>query len=124
MILLNNINALHCHGLSLGNQTPFSDLQTSKIPTYERMWNFMNNAKPTVFVNTTKEGIIRVKKGSYAYLLESTMNEYIVQRNCELMQVGGLLDSKGYGIGTPRGKLILNCLFYIHRHSIGIMENS
>ena len=77
----------------------------------------MNNAKPTVFVNTTKEGIIRVKKGSYAYLLESTMNEYIVQRNCELMQVGGLLDSKGYGIGTPRGKLTLNCSFYTHTHT-------
>ena len=32
------------------------------------------------------------------------MIEYQVQRNCELMQVGGLLDSKGYGIGTPMSK--------------------
>lgn len=64
----------------------------------------MDSTKPSVFVNSTKEGIERVMKGNYAYLLESTMNEYITERNCELMQVGGLLDSKGYGIGTPMGQ--------------------
>ena len=80
--------------------------QTSKIPTYERMWNFMSSAKPSVFVNSTKEGMRRVRQGKFAYLLESTMNEYITQRDCSLMQVGGLLDSKGYGIGTPRGETV------------------
>ncbi|ELU11963.1 hypothetical protein CAPTEDRAFT_183778 [Capitella teleta] len=77
--------------------------KSSKIQTYQRMWNYMASAKPSVFVNSTKEGIERVMKGNYAYLLESTMNEYITERNCELMQVGGMLDSKGYGIGTPMG---------------------
>ncbi|MEQ2201725.1 Glutamate receptor 1, partial [Xenoophorus captivus] len=43
-------------------------------------------------------------KGKYAYLLESTMNEYIEQRKpCDTMKVGGNLDSKGYGIATPKG---------------------
>jgi ionotropic glutamate receptor len=73
------------------------------------MWNFMISGKPSNFVNSTKEGVERILRGNYAYLLESTMNEYISQRRCELMQVGGLLDSKGYGIGTPRGD---------HRHSL------
>ncbi len=27
--------------------------------------------------------------------------EYVIERNCELAQVGGLLDSKGYGIALP-----------------------
>jgi len=72
------------------------------------MWKAMNDFSPTVFVNSTEEGIERVKKGSYAFLLESRMNEYITQRNCDLMQVGGLLDSKGYGIGTPRGNIHLD----------------
>ena len=79
-------------------------IQTSSIDTYKRMWNFMSNARPSVFVNNTPEGIDRVKGGKYAYILESTMNEYITKRQCDLMQVGGLLDSKGYGIGTPQGK--------------------
>ena len=64
----------------------------------------MISGKPSVFVNSTHEGVGLIKQGKYAYLLESTMNEYISQRDCELMQVGGLLDSKGYGIGTPRRK--------------------
>jgi len=63
----------------------------------------MEGFPPRVFVNSTEEGIKRVKEGKYAYLLESKMLEYIVQRSCDLTQVGGLLDSKGYGIGTPRG---------------------
>jgi hypothetical protein len=40
-------------------------------------------------------------KGSYAFLMESTSIEYVIERNCELTQVGGLLDSKGYGIAMP-----------------------
>ena len=39
----------------------------------------------------------------YAYLMESSMLEYAVERDCELMQIGGLLDQKGYGIGLPKG---------------------
>ncbi len=86
--------------------------QNSKIQTYERMWNFMSSTKPSVYVNSTDEGIRRVKKGNFAYLLESTMNEYNTARDCDLMQVGGLLDSKGYGIGTPRSEyyIILWCV--------------
>ncbi len=61
------------------------------------------SGNPDVFVKSTEEGIERVKKGGYAYLVESTTNEYVRQRDCELMQVGGLIDTKGYGIGTPTG---------------------
>ncbi|KHJ97737.1 hypothetical protein OESDEN_02287 [Oesophagostomum dentatum] len=35
--------------------------------------------------------------------MESSMLEYAVERDCELMQIGGLLDQKGYGIGLPKG---------------------
>lgn len=30
--------------------------------------------------------------------MESTSIEYVIERNCELTQIGGMLDSKGYGI--------------------------
>lgn len=78
--------------------------QTSKIAVYERMWKFMESAEPSVFVKTTEEGVQRVRnsKGKYAFLLESTMNDYYNQRKpCNTMKVGGNLDSKGYGIATP-----------------------
>jgi len=41
--------------------------------------------------------------GKYAFLMESTTNDYKNQQlPCDTMKVGGNLDSKGYGIATPR----------------------
>ncbi|XP_056624982.1 glutamate receptor 1a isoform X2 [Triplophysa dalaica] len=83
----------------------------SKIAVFEKMWSYMKSADPSVFVKTTDEGVMRVRKskGKYAYLLESTMNEYIEQRKpCDTMKVGGNLDSKGYGIATPKGSPLRN----------------
>ncbi|XP_074389962.1 glutamate receptor ionotropic, kainate 5 isoform X9 [Zonotrichia albicollis] len=59
--------------------------------------------QPSVFVKSTEEGIARVLNSKYAFLLESTMNEYHRRHNCNLTQIGGLLDTKGYGIGMPLG---------------------
>ncbi|XP_011303607.1 glutamate receptor ionotropic, kainate 2 isoform X4 [Fopius arisanus] len=75
----------------------------SMIETYKKMWRFMENKKPSAFVPTYEEGIQRVLQGNYAFLMESTMLDYIVQRDCNLTQIGALLDSKGYGIATPMG---------------------
>uniref|UniRef100_A0A673Z1C6 Glutamate receptor n=1 Tax=Salmo trutta TaxID=8032 RepID=A0A673Z1C6_SALTR len=79
--------------------------QNSRYQTYQRMWNFMHSKQPSVFVKSTEEGIARVVNSNYAYLLESTMNEYYRKRNCNLTQIGGLLDTKGYGIGMPVGSV-------------------
>ncbi|UJR28089.1 hypothetical protein I4U23_009345 [Adineta vaga] len=76
--------------------------RSSKIPTYERMWYYMSS-RPEVFPDTTEQGIDWVKQRNYAFLLESATNEYNVQRHCDLMQVGGLIESKSYGIGTTHG---------------------
>ncbi|KAM7341355.1 glutamate receptor ionotropic, kainate 2-like isoform 2-T2 [Cochliomyia hominivorax] len=75
----------------------------SKIGIYQKMWRYMENRKSSVFVKTYEEGIRRVMEGNYAFLMESTMLDYAVQRDCNLTQIGGLLDSKGYGIATPKG---------------------
>uniref|UniRef100_A0A668AMY1 Glutamate receptor n=1 Tax=Myripristis murdjan TaxID=586833 RepID=A0A668AMY1_9TELE len=85
----------------------------SKIAVYEKMWSYMKSAEPTVFTKTTAEGVARVRKskGKYAFLLESTMNEYTEQRKpCDTMKVGGNLDSKGYGIATPKGSQLRNAV--------------
>uniref|UniRef100_A0A8K9ULW1 Glutamate receptor n=1 Tax=Oncorhynchus mykiss TaxID=8022 RepID=A0A8K9ULW1_ONCMY len=85
----------------------------SKIAVYEKMWSYMKSAEPSVFAKTTAEGVARVRKskGKYAFLLESTMNEYTEQRKpCDTMKVGGNLDSKGYGIATPKGSQLRNAV--------------
>lgn len=72
----------------------------SNFSLYQRMWSAMESAEPSVFVNSNKEGEERVAKSQrkYAYFMESLSLEYIIERNCDLTQIGGLLDSKGYGI--------------------------
>ncbi|XP_022250306.1 glutamate receptor 4-like [Limulus polyphemus] len=77
----------------------------SKIAVYARMWEFMNSRKH-VFTSSYDEGIRRVResKGKYAYLLESTTNDYINEREpCDTMKVGRNLDAKGFGVATPLG---------------------
>lgn len=67
----------------------------------------MESATPPVFTSSNQEGVDRVVKGkgNYAFLMESTSIEYVIERNCELTQIGGMLDSKGYGIAMPPSKL-------------------
>nr|CAG4638241.1 EOG090X00ST [Cyclestheria hislopi] len=80
-------------------------LKNSKIPLYERMYSFMMSTSPSVFAKSTIECVERVHKsnGMYACLMESSTVEYFVRRRCDLMQVGGLLDLKGYGIAMRSG---------------------
>lgn len=87
--------------LSGGSTMTF--FRDSKIDTYKKMWTYMESTRPSVFVKDYEGGIARVKRGGYAFLMESTVLDYVVQRDCNLTQIGGLLDSKGYGIATPKG---------------------
>ncbi|CAG2162470.1 unnamed protein product [Oppiella nova] len=48
--------------------------------------------------------------GKYAYFMEAAPIEYIVERYCNLTQVGGLLDNKGYAIATKKGSPLRNPL--------------
>lgn len=64
----------------------------------------MQSWGPSVFVKSNAEGIQKVRdsKGQYAFLLESSLNEYLNERMpCDTIKVGSDLDSKGYGIATP-----------------------
>lgn len=62
-------------------------------------------------VKSIEEGIERVLTSDYAFLMESTTIEFVTQRNCNLTQIGGLIDSKAYGVGTPMGKAVCNIRF-------------
>lgn len=85
--------------------TAVSLLRSSSVGTYQRMFSFMESQRPSVFSSSNDEGVERVIKGAgkYAFLMESSSIEYITERHCKLTQVGGLLDSKSYGIALPPG---------------------
>ncbi|KAI1707457.1 ligand-gated ion channel domain-containing protein [Ditylenchus destructor] len=87
---------------TLNRGSTMTFFKDSKVETYEKMWKLMES-QPGLFVKSSKEGIERVKTSDYAYLMESSMLEYAIERDCELIQIGGLLDQKGYAFGLPKG---------------------
>ncbi|XP_076467661.1 glutamate receptor-like [Babylonia areolata] len=89
--------------LTSGSTNAFFNQTT--VSLYQRMWSFMTSQK-NVFVKTNEEGIHKVRNshGKYAFLIESTTNEYHNNRQpCDTIKVGSNLDSKGYGVATPMG---------------------
>lgn len=83
-----------------------SFFEKSNFSTYHRMWVNMESQEESVFVSSNNDGVKRVltSKGMYAFLMESSSIEYEIAKNCDLMQVGSWLDSKGYGIAMPVSK--------------------
>ena len=73
----------------------------------------MRSQPDQVLVKSTDDGIRKVKTENYAFLCESKLIEYMAERDCELFQVGGLLDEKNYGFGTPAGINVYNIIFFI-----------
>ncbi|CAH0720017.1 unnamed protein product, partial [Brenthis ino] len=70
-------------------------------PAYQTLYNNMVNKKWLVKENN--DGVARAENSTYAFFMESASIEYYKERHCDLLQVGGLLDSKSYGIGMKKG---------------------
>ncbi|XP_057367560.1 glutamate receptor ionotropic, kainate 2-like [Daphnia carinata] len=96
----------------VGSGSTLAFFRDAKIATYQRMWQFMeaNNRSstplmPGPYVKSNMEGVKRVQdsKGLYAFLMESSTIEFFTERKCDLTQVGGMIDSKGYGIAMRPG---------------------
>lgn len=66
------------------------------MSTFRKMYDEM------LFVSGNDEGTAMVEKGNYAFFMESAAIDYKIERHCNLTQIGGLLDSKGYGIGIAK----------------------
>lgn len=83
--------------------------QTSNDSLYQRMYATMESANPSVFCDSNEKGVERVlrSKHKYAFFMESSSIDYQKKLDCELTQIGGLLDSKFYGIALPLGKFFL-----------------
>nr|XP_037875953.1 glutamate receptor ionotropic, kainate 2 isoform X2 [Bombyx mori] len=88
---------------TLNGGSTMSFFRDSNIDIYKRMWQQMSTASPPALVSSYEEGVRKVLTENYAFLMESTMLDHRVQRDCNLTQIGGLLDSKGYGIATWKG---------------------
>lgn len=100
----------------------------SEVGTYQTMFHTMKTGN--TFVNSTKEGVEKVRQGGFAYLTDGPYLDYYNSRNpCNTMMLENLLEAKSYGIALQRNseltnpisvailKVILN--HCIHGHLIG-----
>jgi len=87
----------------------------SKEDVYQRINAFMTGIKRAeAMMDSNMEGVEKVEEadGKYAFFMESASIQYLIERRCKLAQVGGLLDSKGYGIATKKGTPYKDLLDY------------
>ena len=92
------------------------------MPMYQTMWEFMSNHRSEVMVGSNTEGINKVVKdnGKYAYMMESSSIQYIIERNCKVTQIGGNLDTKV----CKRDTYILRIYYVVHYVSkLHIVQN-
>uniref|UniRef100_A0AAN0LJ29 Glutamate receptor ionotropic kainate 2 n=1 Tax=Polyphagotarsonemus latus TaxID=1204166 RepID=A0AAN0LJ29_9ACAR len=88
----------------------------SQHPIYQRMYSYMESIEKVekVYTKENFEGVKRVLKGNFAFLMESTTLEFFTNQHCNLTQIGNLLDRKGYGIvlkqGSPYTSLLSNAI--------------
>ncbi|XP_067141027.1 glutamate receptor ionotropic, kainate 2-like [Centruroides vittatus] len=76
--------------------------EETQVPAYKKLGDVMKN-NPDYLVDNNNHGVERVLQGNYAYFMESASIEYKKERECNLTNIGGLLDNKGYGIATQNG---------------------
>ncbi|KAL7304917.1 hypothetical protein TKK_0002715 [Trichogramma kaykai] len=88
------------YGAKKGGST-LGFFKDSNSSTYAKMYEYMVN-NPSVLTSSNDEGKFKVMSDNYAFLMESSSIEYISERECNLTQIGGLLDQKGYGIAMKK----------------------
>ncbi|XP_025421717.1 glutamate receptor ionotropic, kainate 3-like isoform X3 [Sipha flava] len=105
--LVNNQNVIK-YGLKQKGSTE-EYFKESTNPTYKKIYNTVQN-NPPLYMANNEMGVDTVLREDYAFFMESTSIEYVVERNCRLAQVGGLLDNKGYGIVMKKNASFRNVL--------------
>ncbi|XP_014608313.1 PREDICTED: glutamate receptor ionotropic, kainate 2-like [Polistes canadensis] len=108
------------YGAKVGGSTfeffkNYANSKEASYQTYKDMYNYMISTED-VLTKDNDEGLKKVLKENYAFLMESSSIEYIIQRECNVTKVGGLLDQKGYGIAMKKNSL------YRHQLNTAILK--
>lgn len=74
----------------------------SDDPLYSNMYDQMSGSCPQSFVGSVEEGIQKVKAGGFAMLMESLSIKHVVSTDCDLMELGHMLNTVKHAIGTQK----------------------
>ncbi|XP_068679093.1 glutamate receptor 4-like [Montipora foliosa] len=102
---LANQNKINYGVLNGGSLSTF--FKSSDVEIYQKMYNTMK--RENTFVNSTKDGVAKVREGGFAYLTDEPYLEYYNQKSpCNTMMIKNLLEAKSYGIGLQRRSELTN----------------
>lgn len=87
-------------------------LQDSQDALFKHMYEVMKKNEKDVFVDENDDGLKKVQKEDYAYLMESTSLLYYTERNCDVTMVGDLIDDRHYAIGM-RKSILFNFISFL-----------
>lgn len=80
----------------------------TNVSLYKMMWRQMQRFDPSVFTPTNEEGIERLRRQNYAFILPHTIAEYVSLREpCDLVTVGRFLMHRGYALAVRKESPLL-----------------
>ncbi len=85
----------------------------SNITLYRKMWDHLRTYQDFLLTETNEEGIDKVRTENYAFIIPTTIAEYITRRKpCDMLMVDTFLMKRGYGLAVQKGS---NLLPYLNR---------
>ncbi|RWS30036.1 glutamate receptor, partial [Leptotrombidium deliense] len=83
--------------------TTLSFFMTSEVHVYKMIGDKMiENARKLPFANSQGVHMVKESNGRYAFFAESSSIEYILSKECDLMQFGKIINSGSYGIAMKK----------------------
>lgn len=85
----------------------YNFFKDSTLPLYRSIFKYMER-HPELNPGDNDVGVNMANNpdNNYAFLMESSSIEYVIERKCDITQIGGLLDDKGYGIAMKKSRCI------------------
>lgn len=85
----------------------YNFFKDSTLPLYRSIFKYMER-HPELNPADNDIGVEMANNpdNNYAFLMESSSIEYVIERKCGITQIGGMLDDKGYGIAMKKSRCI------------------
>ncbi|RWS07675.1 uncharacterized protein B4U79_10389 [Dinothrombium tinctorium] len=76
---------------------------TSDVPVFKKIGdNMVQKGRKLPFSNSQGIQMVKDMNGKYAFFMESTSIEYIMGKECDVMQLGNLINSRSYAIAMRK----------------------
>ena len=98
----------HIHIGTLNTGLIVWSFKTSNNTLYKNMWKKMQSYNPSAFTASNEDGIDRVRKGKYAFVIPNTIAEYVsLRKPCDLAMLEPFLMERHYAFAVTKWSPLL-----------------